>query len=164
MKKGIMKRAIAAAIAAAMTAAMAPIQTLAVTGEQVAADGVYTSTSTVTDADGNGWFQGEYKINVSVTIADGIINAVEVTSEDADTLNSNYMAWGKESAKKALVGQPATENTINNWDAVSSATYTAEGIKSAALAAIQGAEGSVAAPQVDAAALSDAVSAAEAAN
>ena len=108
MKKGIMKRAIAAAIAAAMTAAMAPIQTLAVTGEQVAADGVYTSTSTVTDADGNGWFQGEYKINVSVTIADGIINAVEVTSEDADTLNSNYMAWGKESAKKALVGQSAT--------------------------------------------------------
>lgn len=164
MKKAIMTRAMAAAVAAAMTAASAPIQTFAVTGDETAADGIYTASTTVTDIDEEGWFQGEYTINVSVTVVDGIITNVEVSSADADTLNSSYMNWGSTSAQKAFIGQPATENTVESWDAVSSATYTARGIKTAALSAIQQAGAAVTAPQVDTTALSDAINAAEAAN
>ena len=38
-----------------------------------------------------------------------------------------------------LVGQAATEDTINSWDTVSGATRTSKAVKKAALAAIKSA-------------------------
>ena len=139
----------AMAVAAAMAVELCPVTAFAVTGDQVAADGTYTSTAQVNrdpaaDVDDD-W--ADYGVSVELTVKDGKFENITVTPDAAySSGNDSYFnkAYNKSKGIKALLeGQPATEATINGWkigaDGVSGATRTATAVKQAALAAIQSA-------------------------
>ena len=145
--KRVRTKAMAMAVAAAMAVELCPVTAFAVTGDQVAADGTYTNTATVNrtaqdDEDENEW--DPYGVSVSLTVNDGKFSDIMVTPDSSysEKDNKNYFekAYSKSKGiKTKLEGQPATEETIKNWDAVSTATRTSDAVKAAALAAIQSA-------------------------
>lgn len=145
--KRVRTKAMAMAVAAAMAVELCPVTAFAVTGEQVAADGTYTSTAQVNrtaqdDEDENGW--DPYGISVSLTVKDGKFEDITVTHDSSysEKDNKSYFekAYSKSKGiKTKLEGQPATEETIKNWDAVSTATRTSTAVKQAALEAMQSA-------------------------
>lgn len=145
--KRVRTKAMAMAVAAAMAVELCPVTAFAVTGDQVAADGTYTNTATVNrtaqdDEDENEW--DPYGVSVSLTVKDGKFEDITVTPDSSysEKDNKSYFekAYSKSKGiKTKLEGQPATEETIKNWDAVSTATRTSDAIKAAALAAIQSA-------------------------
>lgn len=147
--KRVRTKAMAMAVAAAMAVELCPVTAFAVTGDQVAADGTYTSTAQVNrdpaaDVDDD-W--ADYGVSVELTVKDGKFENITVTPDAAySSGNDSYFnkAYNKSKGIKALLeGQPATEGTINGWkigaDGVSGATRTATAVKQAALAAIQSA-------------------------
>ncbi|MCF2543293.1 DUF1533 domain-containing protein [Blautia producta] len=147
--KRVRTKAMAMAVAAAMAVELCPVTAFAVTGDQVAADGTYTSTAQVNrdpaaDVDDD-W--ADYGVSVEFTVKDGKFENITVTPDAAySSGNDSYFnkAYNKSKGIKALLeGQPATEATINGWkigaDGVSGATRTATAVKQAALAAIQSA-------------------------
>lgn len=135
------------ALTASVTATMFPTSAFAVTGSQVAADGTYTGAGNVKAAedDDNEW--NEYDISVSVGVQDGNISSISVTPGSTyDEESNSYFNKAKTGNKKknqpgyeSLIGQVATEETINSWDTVSGATRTSTAVKKAALGAIQSA-------------------------
>ena len=145
--KRVRTKTMAMAVAAAMAVELCPVTAFAVTGDQVAADGTYTSTAQVNrtaqdDEDENEW--DPYGVSVSLTVKDGKFEDITVTPDSSysEKDNKNYFekAYSKSKGiKTKLEGQPATEETIKNWDAVSTATRTSDAVKAAALAAIQSA-------------------------
>lgn len=145
--KRVRTKAMAMAVAAAMAVELCPVTAFAVTGEQVAADGTYTSTAQVNrtaqdDEDENGW--DPYGISVSLTVKDGKFEDITVTPDSSysEKDNKSYFekAYSKSKGiKTKLEGEPATEDTIKNWDAVSTATRTSTAVKQAALEAMQSA-------------------------
>ena len=145
--KRVRTKAMAMAVAAAMAVELCPVTAFAVTGDQVAADGTYTSTAQVNrtaqdDEDENGW--DPYGISVSLTVKDGKFEDITVTPDSSysEKDNKSYFekAYSKSKGiKTKLEGQPATEDTIKNWDAVSTATRTSTAVKQAALEAMQSA-------------------------
>ena len=145
--KRVRTKAMAMAVAAAMAVELCPVTAFAVTGDQVAADGTYTNTATVNrtaqdDEDENEW--DPYGVSVSLTVKDGKFEDIMVTPDSSysEKDNKSYFekAYSKSKGiKTKLEGQPATEETIKNWDAVSTATRTSDAVKAAALAAIQSA-------------------------
>lgn len=147
--KRVRTKAMAMAVAAAMAVELCPVTAFAVTGDQVAADGTYTSTAQVNrdpaaDVDDD-W--ADYGVSVELTVKNGKFENITVTPDAAySSGNDSYFnkAYNKSKGIKALLeGQPATEATINGWkigaDGVSGATRTATAVKQAALAAIQSA-------------------------
>ena len=82
------------ALTASVTATMFPASAFAVTGSQVAADGMYSSTAHVTrteeDADEeNEW--AEYDVNVTLTVKDGKLSDIAVSPENGyDSDNDQY--------------------------------------------------------------------------
>ncbi|MDD6411380.1 MAG: FMN-binding protein [Oliverpabstia intestinalis] len=147
--KRVRTKAMAMAVAAAMAVELCPVTAFAVTGDQVAADGTYTSTAQVNrdpaaDVDDD-W--ADYGVSVELTVKDGKFENITVTPDAAySSGNDSYFnkAYNKSKGIKALLeGQPATEATINGWkigaDGVSGATRTATAVKQAALAAIHSA-------------------------
>lgn len=147
--KRVRTKAMAMAVAAAMAVELCPVTAFAVTGDQVAADGTYTSTAQVNrdpaaDVDDD-W--ADYGVSVELTVKDGKFENITVTPDAAySSGNDSYFnkAYNKSKGIKTLLeGQPATEATINGWkigaDGVSGATRTATAVKQAALAAIQSA-------------------------
>ena len=147
--KRVRTKAMAMAVAAAMAVELCPVTAFAVTGDQVAADGTYTSTAQVNrdpaaDVDDD-W--ADYGVSVELTVKDGKFENITVTPDAAySSGNDSYFnkAYNKSKGIKILLeGQPATEATINGWkigaDGVSGATRTATAVKQAALAAIQSA-------------------------
>ena len=135
------------ALTASVTATMFPTSAFAVTGSQVAADGTYTGAGNVKAAedDDNEW--NEYDISVSVGVQDGNISSISVTPGSTyDEESNSYFNKAKTGNKKknqpgyeSLIGQVATEETINSWDTVSGATRISTAVKKAALGAIQSA-------------------------
>lgn len=135
------------ALTASVTATMFPTSAFAVTGSQVAADGTYTGAGNVKAAedDDNEW--NAYDISVSVGVQDGNISSISVTPRSTyDEESNSYFNKAKTGNKKknqpgyeSLIGQVATEETINSWDTVSGATRTSTAVKKAALEAIQSA-------------------------
>ena len=147
--KRVRTKAMAMAVAAAMAVELCPVTAFAVAGDQVAADGTYTSTAQVNrdpaaDVDDD-W--ADYGVSVELTVKDGKFENITVTPDAAySSGNDSYFnkAYNKSKGiKNLLEGQPATEATINGWkigaDGVSGATRTATAVKQAALAAIQSA-------------------------
>ena len=147
--KRVRTKAMAMAVAAAMAVELCPVTAFAVTGDQVAADGTYTSTAQVNrdpaaDVDDD-W--ADYGVSVELTVKDGKFENITVTPDAAySSGNDSYFnkAYNKSKGIKTLLeGQSATEATINGWkigaDGVSGATRTATAVKQAALAAIQSA-------------------------
>ena len=163
MKKKEMKtKVMAVAMSATMAASICPaVPAMAVTKEQVAKDGTYTSTKHVIDEQEEGW--SEYDVNVSVQVSGGKIAGIEVTpGATYDKESDSYFNWAKDGKTikgvtypgyTSLIGKAATEDTINNWDVVSKATCTSHAVKQAALAAIQSAPGASTAVTVDTSAL-----------
>lgn len=145
--KRVRTKAMAMAVAAAMAVELCPVTAFAVTGDQVAADGTYTSTAQVNrtaqdDEDENEWYP--YGVSVSLTVKDGKFEDITVTPDASYSEKDNKSYFDKaysksKGIKTKLEGQPATEDTIKNWDAVSTATRTSDAVKAAALAAIQSA-------------------------
>lgn len=168
MKRKILaQKFLAFALTASVTATMFPTSAFAVTGSQVAADGKYSSTAHVTrtedDADDE-W--EEYDVNVTMTVKDGKFSDITVSPENGyDSGNDSYFnkAYKRtKGIKTKLEGQAATEETINNWETVSSATRTSSAVKKAALNAIQSASEKKDEVAVDTAALESAIKSAEA--
>lgn len=168
MKRKILaQKFLAFALTASVTATMFPTSAFAVTGSQVAADGTYSSTAHVTrtedDADDE-W--EEYDVNVTMTVKDGKFSDITVSPENGyDSGNDSYFnkAYKRtKGIKTKLEGQAATEETINNWETVSSATRTSSAVKKAALNAIQSASEKKDEVAVDTAALESAIKSAEA--
>ena len=163
MKKKEMKtKVMAVAMSATMAASICPaVPAMAVTKDQVAKDGTYTSTKHVIDEQEEGW--SEYDVNVSVQVSGGKIAGIEVTpGATYDKESDSYFNWAKDGKTikgvtypgyTSLIGKAATEDTINNWDVVSKATCTSHAVKQAALAAIQSAPGASTAVTVDTSAL-----------
>lgn len=172
MKKKEMKtKVMAVAMSATMAASICPaVPAMAVTKNQVAKDGTYTKTAHVTDSEEEGW--NEYNIDLSLSIANGKIAGITVNPDDSyDSESDSYFSWAKEGRTRkgkyypgyeSLIGKDATEDTINSWDAVSSATCTSKAVKEAALAAIQSAPEASTAATVDTAALEASITKAKA--
>ena len=144
-RKKLSMKVAAAVLAAATFMSTCPTAAFAVTKSQVAADGTYTATSHVsrTSADvDDEW--SEYDVDVAVSVKDGKFTDITVTPKNGydESANSSYFnkAYSKSKGiKSLLVGQDATEDTINGWSTVSGATRTSTAIKEAALKAIQSA-------------------------
>lgn len=158
------------ALTASVTATMFPTSAFAVTGSQVAADGTYTGAGNVKAAedDDNEW--NAYDISVSVGVQDGNISSISVTPGNTyDEESNSYFNKAKTGNKKrnqpgyeSLIGQVATEETINSWDTVSGATRTSTAVKKAALEALDQASEKKDEVAVDTAALESAIKSAEA--
>ena len=145
--KRVRTKAMAMAVAAAMAVELCPVTAFAVTGDRVAADGTYTSIAQVNrtaqdDEDENEW--DPYGVSVSLTVKDGKFEDITVTPDASYSEKDNKSYFDKaysksKGIKTKLEGQPATEDTIKNWDAVSTATRTSTAVKQAALEAMQSA-------------------------
>ena len=169
MKKKEMKtKVMAVAMSATMAASICPaVPAMAVTKDQVAKDGSYTKTAHVTrteDDDEDEW--NEYDVRVALTVKDGKFSDIVVTPENGyESGNDSYFnkAYSKSKGiKSKLAGQSATEDTINSWDTVSTATRSSDAIKKAALEAIQSAPEASTAATVDTAALEASITKAKA--
>lgn len=169
MKKKEMKtKVMAVAMSATMAASICPaVPAMAVTKDQVAKDGTYTKTAHVTrteDDDEDEW--NEYDVRVALTVKDGKFSDIVVTPENGyESGNASYFnkAYSKSKGiRSKLVGQSATEDTINSWDTVSGATRSYDAIKKAALEAIQSAPEASTAATVDTAALEASITKAKA--
>lgn len=166
-KKNITTKAMTMAVAMSMVAGLCPSTVFAATGSEVAKDGVYTSTKHVTrtqeDVDDE-W--NEYDVQVDLKVENGKFSDIVVTPSNGynEVESKTYFtkAYNKSKGiKTLLVGQAATEDTINSWDTVSQATRTSKAIKEAALEAIRSAGTATA---VDTTALEQAIVAAKALN
>ena len=162
-KKNVETKVITIMMAASMAASICPaVPALAVTKDQVAANGTYTKTAHVTrtedDADDE-W--GEYDVEVTLSVEDGKLKDISVSPKNGyDSGNDSYFnkAYNKTKGfKTKLEGAAATEDSINSWDTVSGATRTSKAIKDAALEAIQSAPEASTAVTVDTSALETAI-------
>lgn len=145
--KRVRTKAMAMAVAAAMAVELCPVTAFAVTGDRVAADGTYTSIAQVNrtaqdDEDENEW--DPYGVSVSLTVKNGKFEDITVTPDASYSEKDNKSYFDKaysksKGIKTKLEGQSATEDTIKNWDAVSTATRTSTAVKQAALEAMQSA-------------------------
>ena len=167
-KKNITTKAMTMAVAMSMAAGLCPSTVFAATGSEVAKDGVYTSTKHVTRTqedvdDENEW--NEYDVQVDLKVENGKFSDIVVTTKNGyESANDSYFSKAYDKSKgikTKLVGQVATEDTINSWDTVSQATRTSKAIKEAALEAIRSAGTATA---VDTTALEQAIVAAKALN
>ena len=144
MKKNeLINKTLAGLMIAAMTAGVCPTTAFAVTGDQVAKDGTYTKEVTVSD--GGAAFT-DYKVSVSLKVENGKFSAITVTPVgEYDDDNDTYLDRAENGNSKknfvgysSLIGQNATEDTVNSWDVdtKSAATYSSKAIKSALVSAI----------------------------
>lgn len=146
-KKNIATKVMTTAVAMTMVAGMCPTTAFAATGSEIAKDGVYTGTKHVARTqedvdDENEW--NEYDVQVELKVENGkFSDIVVIPSKEYESTNDTYFnkAYDKSKGiKTKLVGQAATEDTINSWDSVSGATRTSKAIKEAALEAIHSEE------------------------
>lgn len=144
MKKNeLINKTLAGLMIAAMTAGVCPTTAFAVTEGQVAADGTYTKEVTVSD--GGDAFT-DYKVSVSLKVENGKFSAITVTPVgEYDDDNDTYLDRAENGNSKknfvgysSLIGQNATEDTVNSWnvDTKSGATYSSKTVKSALVQAI----------------------------
>lgn len=140
--KRVRTKAMAMAVAAAMAVELCPVTAFAVTGDQVAADGTYSKTAHVSrtsEDDENEDIWSEYNVKVSITSAEGIITEAAVEADgDIEAGNRKYVKKLNTEIQN-LKGKPATEASVNEINAVSSATRTSAAVKQAALEAMQSA-------------------------
>ncbi len=171
MKKKEMKtKVMAVAMSATMAASICPaVPAMAVTKDQVAKDGTYTKTAHVTRTqadDDNEDVWNEYDVRVALTVKDGKFSDIAVIPENGyESGNDSYFnkAYLKSKGiKTKLAGQSATEDTINSWDVVSTATRSSDAIKKAALEAIRSAPEASTAATVDTTALEASITKAKA--
>ena len=162
MKKNeLINKTLAGLMIAAMTAGVCPTTAFAVTGAQVAKDGVYTAEAQVKSDDTDSW--DDYKITVSLTVEDGKFKSVTVTPGDGYAkADKKYLEPAVSSLTSYLVGKEATENQTDKWDTMTGATCSSNAIKEASVAAIGDAEEAAAPVEVNTANLEAAIAKAKA--
>lgn len=162
MKKNeLINKTLAGLMIAAMTAGVCPTTAFAVTGDQVAKDGVYTAEAQVKSDDTDSW--DDYKITVSLTVEDGKFKSVTVTPGDGYAkADKKYLEPAVSSLTSYLVGKEATENQTDKWDTMTGATCSSNAIKEASVAAIRDAEEAAAPVEVNTANLEAAIAKAKA--
>ena len=162
MKKNeLINKTLAGLMIAAMTAGVCPTTAFAVTGAQVAKDGVYTAEAQVKSDDTDSW--DDYKITVSLTVEDGKFKSVTVTPGDGYAkADKKYLEPAVSSLTSYLVGKEATENQTDKWDTMTGATCSSNAIKEASVAAIRDAEEAAAPVEVNTANLEAAIAKAKA--
>ena len=147
MKRKESVKVLSMAMTVAMITSFCPSSLYAATGSEIAKDGVYSSTKhverTQEDIDNDDdW--NEYDVKVDLKVENGKFSDIIVTPLNGyDSENDTYFAKAYNKTKgirTKLVGQTATEETINSWDIVSGATRTSTAVKEAALEAIRSAE------------------------
>ena len=165
-KKNITTKAMTMAVVMSMVAGLYPSTVFAATGSEVAKDGVYTSTKHVVNnpEDENDWT--EYDVQVKLTVENGKFSDIAVEPLEGYNAGESASYFAKaydksKGIKTKLVGQAATEETINSWDTVSQATCTSKAVKEAALEAIRSAG---TATEVDTTELEKAIAAAKTLN
>lgn len=174
-RREFLTKMFAGAMSAAMVVGTLPVTAMAVEGDKVAADGTYSAKKSVAYNDeAIAWGEDEdwdlYDVTVNLTVKDGKFSDIVVEpSDDYDTSNRKYLGWAytgddakHQGIKTKLLGQPATAETIENWDTVSGATCTSAAVKDAALEAIHKADEAVVAAPVEVAALNEKIADAEA--
>ena len=148
MKKNVETKVITIMMAASMAASICPVSAWAVTGDKVAKDDTYVSSTKPVNSAKSDDEWSDYDVTVSLTVENGKISKVDVTpGATYDSENKSYFnkalngKIGKYDGLKSLEGQSATETTVNNFnaDAVSGATIVANAMKEGALEAIQSA-------------------------
>ncbi len=166
-KKKVETKVITIMMAASMAASICPVSAWAVTEDKVAKDGTYVSSAKTVKSNDD-W--ADYDVTVSLTVQDGKISDIAVTPGDTyDSQNNSYYnkalngKLGNFSGITSLIGQDATETTVNSFkaDAVSGATIVAEAMKEGALEAIRSADEASTEPTVDTSALETAITNAE---
>lgn len=111
----------------------------AVTGGQVARDGTYSWDSSVVGDSGR-WHP--YGVTVALRVESGAIADITVTPDEAfyESPNRYFFEKARDDFTMRLKGKPATEESIDAWDAVSGATCASNGIQRAARSAIRTAD------------------------
>ncbi len=143
MRKKIFTKGVSVALTAATVISMTPQAAFAVTGAQVAKDGEYSADTTVYTDEAESW--NDYSLNVAFTVSDGVFSNIEITPGDAGEIdgepvsNTAYLKKVKK-AYANLIGQSATEDTVNSWDTVTGATVTTTAVKDCILTALANAE------------------------
>ncbi len=147
-RRNLVTKVASVAASASMVAGLFPVSAMAVTGDKIAADGTYTANTAVVTDDDESW--QDYDISVSVAVSDGKIASINVTPGETsipdnkkyiDRATNGYTKKNFVGCNEALVGQAATEESVESWDAdvTSSATVVATAIKSALKTAINSA-------------------------
>ena len=127
-KRKLWKQVIASLMALAMAFSLIPSWASAVSDDQVAADGTYTSSIKVSEAyeyaedcmEEDEW--DDYTITVTLTVSDGLLSAIEVTSDEETGQSDTYLGFAvsgntsKRNGVQNLVGSAATVETFENWD------------------------------------------------
>ncbi len=148
-RKKLSMKVAAAVLAAATFMSTCPVSAFAVTGSQVAADGVNNATAHVESDDD--W--SSYNVTVGVTVEDGKFKEFLVTPTNGYEASGDYgskayfnkaVDGSKKNANygiKSLIGKAATQETIDTWftedfDTTSNATITRTAIKNAAKEAL----------------------------
>lgn len=131
--KRVRTKAMAMAVAAAMAVELCPVTAFAVTGEQVAADGTYTSTAQVNrdpaaDVDDD-W--ADYGVSVELTVKDGRFENITVTPDAAySSGNDSYFnkAYNKSKAgnDRSIIGCRTGRDRRNHF-AADNLTYRISG-------------------------------------
>ena len=149
-RKKLSMKVAAAILAAATFMSTCPVSAFAVTGSQVATDGVNNATAHVESDDE--W--NSYDVTVGVTVEDGKFKEFLVTPTNGYEASGDYGSKSyfekavngttkkPEIGIKSLMGQPATQESIDNWftangyDTKSGATITRTAVKDAAKEAL----------------------------
>ena len=139
IKNKIKAKLLTGLMSAALIVGLCPASAFAVTGDQVAADGKYTSDIVDAESNDTGW--NTYGVKAEVTVENGAITAINVTTDrryDSDK-NGLYFDMANGMINK-LKGLSATADAVNACDTVSHATITSKAIKTAVVNALDGAE------------------------
>lgn len=141
IKNKIKAKLLTGIMSAALIVGLCPASAFAVTGDAVAQDGTYTSD--FIDAVTNRTDWDTYGVKAEVTVTDGKIADINVTTDDRyDRANSIYLNTAK-SGLDDLKGIDATETAVGNVaepDTVSGATITFNSIKTAVVNALNKAD------------------------
>ena len=90
--KNLKTKALASVMAASMVVSAFPATAFAVTGDKVAKDAEYVKNAVVQAVnDPDESMENDYSISVSLTVADGVFKAINVTSDDVTDDDSPYL-------------------------------------------------------------------------
>lgn len=109
----------------------------AVTGSEIAADGTYSSNAAKVK-------RFNYNPLITITVKDGKIAAFNVNADMTNKRNQRYMKRAGDHFEKALLGKPASQDSVAAVDSVSHATLSSNAARDsgkAALAAAPKAQG-----------------------
>ncbi|MCR5826482.1 MAG: FMN-binding protein [Oscillospiraceae bacterium] len=112
----------------------------ALSAEQVAMDGDYTSSGEVDVDGGSGWSFDWYTFSLTLKVSGGTISSItqQFTQFPDDTYSDECQSKALAGLRAELLGKPATVSAVDSYavDAVSGATFSYHALRSAVLEAL----------------------------